>query len=81
MSDWVSEATTDLLPICDDCGVAYIGPAYYTFDPDACNITESYDDGREAVDVPHPCTGNMCADCAGPYLDPDFDDDPRRPSE
>ena len=78
MSNWVSEASTDLLPICDDCGVAYVGPPYYTFEPDSCDETETDIDGR-TTEIPHPCTGNMCPSCAGPYLDPDFDDDPRRP--
>jgi hypothetical protein len=59
-------------PICDDCREAYLTPAYYVFEPEGCTVD---DEG-----TPHEgCTGNLCPACAGPYLEPDKPDDPRRP--
>ena len=56
---------------CDDCGKEYAGPAYYTFDSEAC---------VSGNDIPHVgCSGNVCPACAGPYLEPDAPDDSRRP--
>ena len=60
-------------PQCDDCAVIYAGPPYYTFPPEACQLV------IDEVEVPHPCTGNLCPDCAD-YLEPDDPNDPRRTS-
>lgn len=57
---------------CDDCRAQYTGPAYYTFDRESCMAGS--DDG-------HDCTGNLGPECAGPYLEPDRPDDPRRPRD
>ena len=55
---------------CDDCGKTYEGRPYYTFDPKDCTADAD----------PHlGCTGNICPRCAGPDLEPDLLDDPRRP--
>lgn len=62
--------------VCDDCRKVYAGPAYYTFPEEACRWTE--DDG--ATEIPHACTGSLCPACAGPYLTPDDENDPRRPT-
>jgi hypothetical protein len=56
-------------PVCDDCGCSYEAPPFYSFDPDDCT-----DGGAD----PHDCTGNICFECAGPYLIPDDPEDPRR---
>lgn len=53
-------------PICDDCGKAYLGPAYYTFDPDDCTSWKH-----------EGCTGNSCHECTGDDTYPDDEDDPR----
>lgn len=58
---------------CDDCGGLYQAPAYYTFDEDSCRLTVG------GVDTPHPCTGNICPQCAGPFMEPDMEHDPRKP--
>lgn len=52
-------------PTCDDCGKEYAAPAYYTFP-----IEYAGD---------HECTGNLCPECAGPFLEPDNSEDRRRP--
>jgi hypothetical protein len=65
---------------CDDCHKQYPGPAYYTFEADGCNVIEVDAITGAETPVPHDCTENMCPDCAGPYLEPDTDGDPRRPS-
>lgn len=64
--------------ICDDCGEAYLGPPYYTWDEDSCRVTETQPDGTE-VEIPHDCTYNLCPGCAE-FLEPDDENDPRRPS-
>lgn len=59
---------------CDDCQEEYAGPAYYTFLPTEC-VTSDHDGPARA----HlGCTGNLCPRCAGPDLEPDRPDDPRR---
>lgn len=61
--------------ICDDCREAYPGPVYYAFDPDGCG-----DELSDQEWEPHRgCTGNLCPPCAGPHVDPDKENDPRRP--
>lgn len=57
---------------CDDCRQQYDGPAFYAFDEEACEWSEN------EVIVPHDCTGNLCPECAGPHLEPDDENDPRR---
>lgn len=60
---------------CDDCCQEYAGPAYYTFQEDSCRTSD-----HDGPAVPHlGCTGNLCPRCAGPDLEPDRADDPRRP--
>lgn len=59
------------MKICDDCRKEYAGPAYYTFPPELCG-------GYHDHTTPQ-CTGNICPDCAGPFLEPDEPDDVRRP--
>lgn len=76
---------------CDDCGKAYDGPTYYTFDVERCVSSRDYMQLGERIeptwpadmDIPHgdDCTGNICPSCAGPYLDPDDPFDDRRPIE
>lgn len=58
---------------CDECGKQYEGPVYYTLDEDSHPPGDNL-----AVE---PCTGNLCPSCAGPFLNPDDPDDPRRPKE
>lgn len=61
--------------ICDDCRKSYVGPAYYKLDPRTCPANDPANDG-----LPHAgCTGNLCPDCAGPFLVPDDPNDSRRP--
>jgi hypothetical protein len=61
---------------CDDCMQQYPGPAYYTFHPRDCKTSN-----HRGEAFPHVgCTGNLCPRCAGPDLEPDRPDDPRRPS-
>ncbi len=62
--------------VCDDCGQAYPGPAYYSVG-EGCELWEETPDG--ATRLEHECTGNICPDCAGPFLEPDLENDPRRP--
>ena len=75
---------------CDDCKQEYEGPAYYTFDIEACQVTDQYEAiiGEAVTGIydgglmkPHAaeCTGNVCPECAGDFLEPDDPDDPRRP--
>jgi hypothetical protein len=54
---------------CDDCGISYPGPPYYSFDPADCMNG----------DQPHgpECTGNMCPSCTGEFIIPDDMQDPR----
>jgi len=61
-------------PICDECSQEYEGPAYYTLEEDHHPPEET----TLAIEV---CTGNLCPECAGPFLEPDDPDDPRRPAE
>ena len=63
---------------CDDCGKIYQGPPYYTFDAEGCNTVDIIGGAEVAVD--HDCTENICPECAGPFLEPDEENDPRRPS-
>jgi hypothetical protein len=64
---------------CDDCGLAYAGPAYYTFDPEGCGHDMGPTGGGRYIWMPHgDCTGNLCPACAGPYIEPDHENDPRR---
>ena len=63
--------------ICDDCGNAYLSPRYYTFDPRDCIA----DDGISGEHRHEGCTGNMCPPCAGSFIEPDDENDPRRPKE
>ena len=81
-TDWVGVIdlgiTAEVFIICDDCREAYLEPPYYEFDPDGCTDDEPHGDYEPHGD---DCTGNVCPDCAGPYLDPDNPGDPRRPSE
>lgn len=66
------------MPVCDDCGLAYEGPVYYTVEPPDPDDPEAagdwHDDGSE-------CTGSFCPKCAGPFLEPDDPNDPRKPKE
>lgn len=67
--------------VCDDCREAYLEPAYYSwFDADPCELTETDPVTGEVTEIPHDCTFNECPDCAGPYLEPDLENDPRRPA-
>jgi len=69
--------------VCDDCHEAYMEPAYYTFEVSACKTTESTPDGETVIDHMNTlegCTGNLCPDCAGPYIAPDVLPDPRDPA-
>lgn len=59
--------------ICDDCRAAYLEPAYYTFEVDACKESIE-EDGF--VGLHQDCTGNLCPDCAD-MLIPDDPQDPR----
>jgi hypothetical protein len=84
MDDYVVVTRTSAtFVICDDCREAYPEPAYYSFDTDACTTTGTDDQIIQHMDDPvdGPCTGNMCPDCAGPYLWPDDQDDPRKPAD
>lgn len=64
--------------ICDDCHEAYPDPPYYSFDME-CVVTETDPvTGIEEM-IDHTCTNNLCPDCAGPYLEPENEDDPRKP--
>jgi hypothetical protein len=63
------------LPICDDCGEEYEGPVYYSLDMGVTHLNSL------TLAVEEGCTGNLCPECAGPFLDPDDPDDPRRPKE
>jgi len=47
--------------------------AYYTLEEDHHPPEET----TLAIEV---CTGNLCPECAGPFLEPDDPDDPRRPA-
>jgi len=60
--------------ICDDCLQEYAGPGYYTFHPRYCKTTNHKGEAFAHLG----CTGNLCPRCAGPYLEPDRRDDPRR---
>lgn len=64
-------------PVCDDCHKEYEGPAYYSWDED-CG---AHDLDVMTLAVEEPCTRNFCPDCAGLFLEPDDDNDPRRPKE
>jgi hypothetical protein len=60
--------------VCDDCRQLYDQPVYYTLggDPDDPeSMGNFHDDGSD-------CTDNLCPSCAGPYLEPDDPNDPRR---
>lgn len=62
---------------CDDCGGIYLGPPYYSIEPDDCSNeikALTLEDDSE-----HVCTTSLCPDCAGPWLEPDDPDDKRRP--
>ena len=59
---------------CDDCRKTYTGQPYYTFDEAGCNEVDIIDGAEVAVE--HDCTGNLCPECAGPFLDPDEGNDP-----
>ncbi len=83
--DWVQIVAHDDTSIaefiiCDDCRHAYLEPVYYTFEVEAC-IQDSGGYETPHADSEEGCTGNMCPECAGSYLDPDDPDDPRRPEE
>lgn len=64
---------------CDDCLREYPGKPYYTFEPEGCEDEMPLHLGEtEQVTTPHAsCTGNLCPECAGPYLEPDDPDDDR----
>ena len=57
--------------ICDDCKAAYLAPRYYSF-------SECFDEDEKQHE---DCTGNMCPSCAGSFIEPDDENDPRRPKE
>jgi hypothetical protein len=63
---------------CDDCRVDYPGEPYYTFDADGCTYFEMVDGVSTLAD--HDCTENICPTCTGPFLEPDDEMDPRKPS-
>ena len=66
--------------ICDDCREAYPPPAYYTFESEGCIFQEGDDPEQKHMDTEEGCTGNLCPDCAGPHVDPDYPEDEwRRP--
>lgn len=65
---------------CDDCDKEYPGDPYYTFEADSCSVLHVDPVTGEEKEVPHDCTENMCPECAGPFLEPDTDGDPRRPA-
>lgn len=66
---------------CDDCERTYPGTPYYTFDPEGCEdevVTEVRQGVYLRETVSHrDCTGNLCPECAGPFLEPDDPDDDR----
>ncbi len=61
-------------PMCDDCRKQYEPPEYYTFDGSEC--IRSDENGEELHG--DSCTENLCSSCAGPEMDPDDEEDPRR---
>ena len=65
----------DERPVCDDCRQPYDGPVYYTVEDPA-----DPESGGDWHDDGSTCTGSFCPDCAGPFLDPDIEGDPRRPT-
>lgn len=62
---------------CDDCRVDYPGVPYYTFETTSCQTMDIVNGVEVAVD--HPCTGSICPECAGPWITPDDENDPRKP--
>lgn len=64
--------------ICDDCREAYLEPAYYSYGDDDL-LTETDPVTGATTEVPHECMHNLCPACAD-QLEPDDEDDPRRPS-
>lgn len=58
---------------CDDCGQQYPEPAYYTFV--GCHEEGPNGEVRDHVG----CTENLCPNCTGPFIEPDLENDPRKP--
>ena len=56
---------------CDDCHDLYRLPYYYSFDVDACKMSN----GNGVHE--HNCTGSLCPKCTGPFITPDDSHDPR----
>ena len=63
---------------CDDCRKTYPGPPYYTFETEGCNEAEEIN--GVWTPVAHDCTENICPQCAGPFMEGDMENDPRRPA-
>lgn len=62
---------------CDDCHREFFSRPYYTLDDEDAPIDPSDAQYHRESDTEH--TNYLCPSCAGPFLDPDNPNDPRRP--